>query len=69
MAQMIYAVMVNKPPLIGETDEGRVPVLAFRDKRSAQEQARRMGVNPWTAVVELPYIEELIDFGKGERNG
>lgn len=69
MAQMIYAVMVNKPPLIGETDEGRVPVLAFRDKRSAQEQARRMGLNPWTAVVEMPYIEELVDFGAGEANG
>lgn len=69
MAQMIYAVMVKKPPLIGETDEGRVPVLAFRDKASAHEQARRMGLNPWTAVVELPYIEELVDFGKGEHDG
>ena len=69
MAQMIYAVMVDKPPLIGEADGGRVPVLAFRDKRSAQEQARRMGLNPWTDVVELPYIEELVDFGAGEANG
>ena len=65
---MIYAVMTDRNAAASDKTE-RVPILAFRDRRSAQEQARRMGVNPWTAVVELPYIEELVDFGKGERDG
>lgn len=68
MAQMIYAVMTDRNAAASDKTE-RVPVLAFRDKRSAQEQARRMGLNPWTDVVELPYIEELVDFGAGEANG
>ena len=69
MAQMIYVVMTDRTAMVSDKVE-RVPVIAFRDKTSAEDQARRMGhYDMWNYIVEMPYIEELIDYGSGEANG
>ena len=69
MATMIYVVMTDRTAMVSNKVE-RVPVLAFRDRASAEAQARRMGhYDNWNYIVELPYIEELVDFGAGEANG
>ena len=69
MAQMIYVVMTDRTAMVSDKVE-RVPVIAFRDRTSAEDQARRMGhYDMWNYIVELPYIEELVDFGAGEANG
>lgn len=66
MAQMIYAVMTDRTAMVSDKVE-RVPVIAFRDKTSAEDQARRMGhYDMWNYIVEMPYIEELIDYGSGD---
>ena len=69
MAQMIYAVMTDRNATASDKTE-RVPILAFRDRASAEAQAKRMGhYDMWNYVVEMPYIEELIDYGEGEHDG
>lgn len=69
MAQMIYVVMSDKPAVASDKTE-RFPVLAFRDRASAEAQAKRMGhFDMWNYVVEMPYIEELVDYGDGSANG
>lgn len=69
MATMIYVVMTDRTAMVSDKVE-RVPVIAFRDRTSAEDQARRMGhYDMWNYIVEMPYIEELVDFGAGEANG
>lgn len=69
MATMIYVVMTDRNAAASDKVE-RVPILAFRDKASAEAQAKRMGhYDMWNYVMEMPYIEELVDFGAGESNG
>lgn len=69
MATMIYVVMTDRTAMVSDKVE-RVPVIAFRDRTSAEDQARRMGhYDMWNYIVEMPYIEELVDFGAGESNG
>lgn len=69
MAQMIYVVMTDRNAAASDKVE-RVPILAFRDRASAEAQAKRMGhYDMWNYVMEMPYIEELVDFGAGEANG
>lgn len=66
MAQIVYVVMADKPT-IGNFEPKKVPCIAFRDKESAEEQAKRMGyVSYWDHVQAVPYIEELVDFGAGD---
>lgn len=66
MAQMIYVVSADKPT-IGDREPKKVPCIAFRDKTSAEEQAKRMGyVAYWEHVHAVPCIEELVDFGSGD---
>ena len=66
MATMIYVVMTERNAAASDKVE-RVPVIAFRDRTSAEDQARRMGhYDMWNYIVEMPYIEELIDYGSGD---